>query len=214
MRLQLMTFTFALISLVLSGCGRWAPGYIITQDGTMLSNSDVNYRDVTVQNIRSELDKQIGEHWRTQIDLPELPIYESDDRHTSSSWMWEKITMTVTLVGDDNTPPLISEKEIQDEIQEFMYQKIYQPKKNLSIIVIKKIDAALFATLCAPSKPPLTPSKTDASQIRHYTVQVGDTWADISQAFYGSTQHWRLLSEANHGGDLPVGRELLIPVKP
>ena len=210
MRLRLMTFTFALLSVVLSACGRWAPGYIITQDGTMLSNSDVNYRDVTVQTIRSELDKQLGEHWRTQIDLPELPVYESDDRQISSSWMWKKITMTVTLVGDDTMPPTISEKEIQDEILDFMYQKMYHPKKNLTVNIIKKIDTTQLAIL----KQPMTSSKPDASQARHYTIQAGDTWADISQAFYGSTQHWRLLSEANQGGDLTVGRVLLIPIKP
>ena len=210
MRLRLMTFTFSLLSVVLSACGRWAPGYIITQDGTMLSNSDVNYRDVTVQTIRSELDKQLGEHWRTQIDLPELPVYESDDRQIYSSWMWKKITMTVTLVGDDTMPPTISEKEIQDEILDFMYQKMYHPKKNLTVIIIKKVDVTQLAML----KQPMTPAKPDASQVRHYTIQAGDTWADLSQAFYGSTQHWRLLSEANQGGDLPVGRVLLIPVKP
>jgi LysM domain len=208
MRLLLNVFTFVTFSFFMSACDRWAPGYIITEDGTMLSNSDVNQRDVTVQTIRSQLDKQLGEHWRVQVDLPELPIYESDDRNVSLSWTWKKASLTVTLVSDGLVPLTISEKEIHDEIMDFMYQKVYQPKKNLTIVIVKKVDATLLATLINPS------SKPDVSQLRHYTVQTNDTWADISQAFYGTTQHWRLLSDANQGGDLTVGRVLLIPVKP
>jgi nucleoid-associated protein YgaU len=45
-------------------------------------------------------------------------------------------------------------------------------------------------------------------------VQQGDTWADLSQAFYGSTQHWRHIAEANPGVELTPGREIVIPLKP
>jgi LysM repeat protein len=207
MRLLLIVFT----AVALSACGRWTPGYIITEDGTMLSNSDVNQRDVTVQTIRSELDKQLGEHWRTQVDLPELPVYESDERNLSVTWTWKKATVTVTLVGDGTVPLTISEKEIHDEITDFMYQKVPQSKKNLTVVVSQKVDAAQFAALKQPVKP-ATP--VPASQPRTYTVQAGDTWADLSQAFYGSAQHWRFLSDANQGGELTVGRALVIPAKP
>ncbi len=209
MRLFLM-ITFVMLSMILSACGRWAPGYIITDDGTMLSNSDLNQRDVTVQTIRSALDKQLGEHWRTQVDLPELPIYESDERNSSLSWTWKKASVTVTLVGDGIVPLTISEKEIYDEIALFMHQKVFQVNKNLTIVITQKVDVTQLIAL----KKPIIPSKPDASLPRHYTIQTGDTWADLSQAFYGSTQHWRLLSDANQGGDLTVGRVLLIPIKP
>ena len=118
--MRLLLIVFAVVAL--SACGRWTPGYIITEDGTMLSNSDVNQRDVTVQTIRSELDKQLGEHWRTQVDLPELPVYESDERNLSVTWTWKKATVTVTLVGDGTVPLTISEKEIHDEITDAAHQ--------------------------------------------------------------------------------------------
>ena len=160
--------------------------------------------------IRSALDKQLGEHWRTQVDLPELPIYESDERNSSLSWTWKKASVTVTLVGDGIVPLTISEKEIYDEIALFMHQKVFQVNKNLTIVITQKVDVTQLIAL----KKPIIPSKPDASLPRHYTIQTGDTWADLSQAFYGSTQHWRLLSDANQGGDLTVGRVLLIPIKP
>jgi hypothetical protein len=202
MRLFLILFLFFMLNMILSSCGRWAPGYIITEDGTMLSNSDVNQRDVTIQTIRSALDKQLGEHWRAQVNLPELPIYESDERNSSLSWTWKKASITVTLVGDGIVPLTISEKEIYDEIVDFMSQKVFQPKKNLTIVVSQTVDVVQLTALKQLVRP------------RHYTVQFGDTWADLSQAFYGSAQHWRLLSEANQGGDLTVGRVLVIPIKP
>ena len=209
MRLLLIVFT----AVALSACGRWTPGYIITEDGTMLSNSDVNQRDVTVQTIRTQLDQQLGEHWRTQVDLPELPVYESDERNLSVSWMWEKANVTIMLVGDGTVPLTLSEKELHDEAVDYMYRKVHQPKKNLTVVVSQKVDAAQFATLKKPVEP-AKPAKPDTSQPRHYTIQAGDTWADLSQAFYGSAQHWRFLSEANQGGELTVGRSLMIPAKP
>lgn len=50
-----------------------------------------------------------------------------------------------------------------------------------------------------------------------YTVVEGDTLATISAAFYGSTQYWRRIADANLGvaaGDLKAGVELVIPAKP
>lgn len=210
MRLLLMIFSVVLLNVILSACGRWTPGYIITEDGTMLSNSDVNQRDVTVKTISTQLDQQLGEHWRTQVSLPELPVYESDERNLSVSWMWEKANVTVTLVGDGTVPLTLSEKEIHTEVTDYLSRKVHQPKKNLMVVVLQKVDPTQFAEL----KQPIKPAKPDTTQPRHYQVQTGDTWADLSQAFYGSAQHWRFLSDANQAGELTAGRQLVIPAKP
>jgi nucleoid-associated protein YgaU len=53
--------------------------------------------------------------------------------------------------------------------------------------------------------------------MRQYAVQAGDTLADISMAFYGTTQHWRVIVNANPGIDpatMAVGTILKIPPKP
>ena len=51
----------------------------------------------------------------------------------------------------------------------------------------------------------------------YYSVQPGDTLADISTIFYGAPEHWRLLITANPGLDpaqMTVGSVLTIPPKP
>jgi hypothetical protein len=45
------------------------------------------------------------------------------------------------------------------------------------------------------------------------SAQVSPCWADLSMAFYGSSQHWRLIAEANPG-ELAPGREIVIPARP
>jgi nucleoid-associated protein YgaU len=78
------------------------------------------------------------------------------------------------------------------------------------------VDAARFAAKPVKSdettvaKPPVPA----AAGTRRYVVQTGDTWADLSQAFYGSNQYWRHLADANQGVELTVGRQIVIPPRP
>ena len=48
-------------------------------------------------------------------------------------------------------------------------------------------------------------------------MQDGDTLANISIAFYGTNQNWRLILQANpgiEGGILHAGQKIVIPPKP
>lgn len=50
--------------------------------------------------------------------------------------------------------------------------------------------------------------------VTHYTVQPGDTWAEISIAFYGTPNLWRLILSANPdlaARDLVPGRRIRVP---
>lgn len=50
-----------------------------------------------------------------------------------------------------------------------------------------------------------------------YTVQPGDSLAELSVAFYGTPDHWRRIADANPGtagGLLKVGSVIVIPAKP
>ena len=52
---------------------------------------------------------------------------------------------------------------------------------------------------------------------RIYTIQPGDSLADISLAFYGTPDHWRRIADANPGtsaGVLKAGTAIVIPAKP
>jgi LysM repeat protein len=62
--------------------------------------------------------------------------------------------------------------------------------------------------------PAAVSASTGASAARTYVVQAGDTLADISAVFYGSTSDWRRIVAANPGldpGHLVPGTTLVIP---
>lgn len=216
--LTLITFLFTL-----SACsdGRWAPGYLITEEGETLSNTAENKRALTVTTMVSQLDKDLAPHWRTEITIAELPRYErgaDDDR--GGGWMWSVATVTITLLGDGNAEPRVNETQITKAVTDYLYRQVERPGQNLKVTTTRVVDAARFAAKPTKTvgdkpaesvdKPPVPP----APATRTYVVQTGDTWAELSQAFYGSSQHWRHLSDANQGGDLSAGRTIVIPSKP
>jgi LysM repeat protein len=220
MRLHLL----AVLLLILCACGdgRWAPGYLITADGETLSNTDENYRAMTVDTIVSELDAQLGKHWRVEATISELPRYEGSDDGRNTGWMWAKATASITLLGDGMGEPPLSEAQITKAVNDYLYNKVEKAHRNLNITTTRVVDAGRFAAKPAPAtktaaksnetiEKPVVPS---APATGRYVVQAGDTWAELSQAFYGSSQHWRYLSDANQGGDLNVGRTIVIPQKP
>lgn len=209
---------FLLLVLCSCGDGRWAPGYLITADGETRSNTDENYRAITIETIVSELDAQLGGHWRVEAAIAELPRYEGNDGVAHSGWLWAKATATITLIGDGSIPPPLDEAQITAAVRDYLTNKVDKPHRNLTITTTRVVDAARFVQKpgkTAAGKPvadrPATPAPTS---VRTYTVQAGDTWADLSMAFYGTAQHWRTISDANQGGELTVGRAITIPPKP
>lgn len=211
----------AAVLVILTACdeGRWAPGYLITDDGDTVGNNDSNKHMLTIRTITTQLDKQLGPHWRSEVDLPEMPRYRRGaDDDGDSGWMWEKATVTVTLIGDGMGDPTLSEADVTTAVRDYLYRQVERPTSNLSVTTVRLVDATRFAaksqaagTAPAPAvDKPAAPPATG----KRYVVQAGDTWADLSQAFYGSAQHWRVIADANQGGELTVGREITIPPKP
>lgn len=214
--LRLLPITALLLAFTACDDGRWAPGYLITDDGETVGNNDTNKRTLTIRTIITQLDQQLGGHWRSEVDLPELPRYQRGaDDDGNSGWKWEKATVTVTLIGDGTAPPTLSDGEVTKAVRDYLYPQVERPQRNLSVTTVRVVDATRFAAKVStnPSAPVARPAAAPAAGQR-YRVQAGDTWADLSQAFYGSPQHWRLISDANQGGELSVGREITIPAKP
>ena len=216
MRLPLLIVP--LLLLCACGDGRWAPGYLITADGTTLSNTDENYRAITIDTIVKELNAQLGEHWRVEANISELPRYEGSDDGRNTGWRWAKATTSMTLLGDGIGEPPLSEAQVTKAVSDYLYNKVEKAHRNLSVTTTRVVDAGRFAAKPAPTLKPdetvVKPAVSSAPAIRNYVVQAGDTWADLSQAFYGDSQHWRHLSDANHGGELTTGRKIVIPPKP
>lgn len=80
----------------------------------------------------------------------------------------------------------------------------------------------------APPRPaPVAPAPVISAQVaseralapgeHRYTVQPGDSLAELSVAFYGTPDHWRRIADANPGtagGLLKPGTVIVIPAKP
>lgn len=219
MRLSLLVLSTVILLCGCSG-GAWRPGYLITNEGEMLSNTDENFRTITLGNIVRELDAQLGSHWRVDAAIAELPTYSGSDDTRDSGWMWAKATTSITLIGNGMGESPLNEEQITKLVRDYLWSKVERAHRNLSVTTTRVVDATRFAS------KPITPAKSNDSgaagksttptptSARRYTVQMGDTWADLSQAFYGSPQHWRLIADANQGGELTVGREVTIPPKP
>lgn len=218
------------VLFVLTACddGRWAPGYLITDEGETLSNTAENKRALAIHTIVKQLDQDVGAHWRTDVSIAELPRYErgaDDDR--SSAWMWPVATVAITMVGDGAAEPRITEAQVTKAVSDYLYHQVDRPQKNLHVTATRVIDAERFAakpvkptnassapTAEKPAETVVKPVVPASSAARRYVVQAGDTWADLSQAFYGSAQHWRHLADANQNAELTTGREIVIPPKP
>ena len=196
------------------GCGRWVPGYIINEDGEVLSNNDTNMRDTTVASMRNQLDQQLGGHWRTDITLAELPVYESNDRDLSNNWKWAKANIIITLIGDGKGEAALTNDEVTKAVFDFMYPKVERPKQNLIITTTSVVDAERFARPVMVIEKPTNTTATIPNTARQYTVQAGDTYTDLSLAFYGSITHWRVIAQANNSVELTPGLKIIIPPKP
>lgn len=199
----------------LSGCGERAPGIIITGDGRMLDNSAENNRVEAVRTIDSELQKPLGEHWRAVTTIAELPTW--NDERSDGDWQWQKATVTVALIGDGTAPLPISTDEVHDGVFKYLRGKVDRAKANLAVTVTQRIDTAAFARATPPPDQAQPVPPLAVAGPRTYTVQTGDTLADISSAFYGSPQYWRRIVDANPGldpGQLKPGAVLTIPPAP
>ena len=215
-------FILLLVSTLLIGCGRFAPGFMVTDEGNTIANNDENNRQLTVDCIRKQLDAQLGGHWRTVVTLPELPVYEesvAELRGANREWMWATATVTVELVGDGSAPLPFTEEALRQVVRDYMQRKVTQPSTHLLVTVRSTTDAARFAGLgqarTNSSAPPATASASHGP--RRYTVQAGDTLADISANFFGNYDCVQLIRAANPGlepTDLKPGTVIVIPAKP
>lgn len=216
--MRLSLFAATLLCLCACGDGRWAPGYLITNDGETLSNTDVNKRALTISTINSQLDQQLGGHWRCETTIEELPKYQSDGDRGSSAWMWPKATVSVVLIGDGMGEPTLSNDQVTTAVRDYLFQQVEKPHRNLIVTTTRVVDSARFQAKAQPAstelEKPVARPATPPTGTKRYIVQAGDTWADLSQAFYGTTQHWRHIADANQQVELTPGREIVIPVKP
>ncbi|MBA3937592.1 MAG: hypothetical protein H0X38_09025, partial [Planctomycetes bacterium] len=133
-------------AIALTGCGRDAPGVIITENGTVVANSAEYQRGRIASAARRQLDDQLGGHWLSAVEIAELPEWDNDQRSMGREWLWPQATVTVTLVGDGTAPLPESADAVRDAVTGYMRGHVDRPGKNLTVTVATVTDAARFAT--------------------------------------------------------------------
>jgi LysM repeat protein len=201
------------VCLLLTSCSG-ARG-VVFRDGQMMMNTPELARGDACAALTKQIDQDIGEHWRSEVAIAELPFYEPDDRYMDEGWYWDKATVAVTLIGDGQAELAKTEADITAIVARRMTRLIQGGKKDLAVTIAAAKDPVKFAALAQPA--PAAPVVRAATGPTTYTLQSGDTLAAISAAFYGTAQHWKTIADANPGLDpaiLKPGESIVIPAKP
>jgi nucleoid-associated protein YgaU len=209
-----------LLVLIVTACGGnrsdRAMGLIIDTDGTMLSTTDHNVRQVH-QNQTVEALRAAAEHPDAPITLSvaQLPVhgYDHDD---FPFWAYPAATIGITVPADF---PL-ADAAIVELAAEHFRPKLLPPARSAEErlqVTVERVAVAAAPAPPAPAASATEPAESSPPNARTtYLVQPGDTLAEISAAYYGSAQHWRLIKDANPGLelDLEPGTRLTIPPRP
>ncbi len=193
--------------LALAGCGDspMARGIVITGDGKVGANNARNQRENAQDALRIAIEDDLGKGWSTRVAIEELPEWIEERASEDGYWRWSKLSAVVEI-----TPPVgqqLSEAkraDLEEGARKYLVQKLVK-KDPAQLAFSLKVAAAVPAVVTAPV--------AQAPGQRSYLVQPGDTLADLSTAFYGSAQHWRVIAEANPGGVQP-GQTVIIPALP
>lgn len=192
----------ASLLLVVAGCGdTMSRGIVITGDGKVGANNARNQRESAQDRLRIAIEDDLGKGWSIRVTIDETPVWIEERISDDGFWRWEKLTAAIEI-----SPPVggqLSEAkraDLEAGAREYLLQKLV--KKDPALLAFSlKVNAAVPAAV-----PQMAGQRT-------YVVQAGDTLADLSTAFYGGPQHWRLIAEANPNGLAP-GQTVVIPVLP
>lgn len=215
MRMLPGVLTILIAGVVLVGCTgeRGAPGVVLTGDGRILDNSAGTAKSELEREIRSGLQEFLGPRWTVMVAITELPIYRTDVVG-GGDWCWPACTVTITFTGPGGLPNRL--EELKSGVLAHVRTRLVKSSDPVAIQV--QAGAALSPVPAALSPVPAVPAAVVpallAPAVQTYTVQAGDTLAEISTVFYGNAGRWRDILRANPGLDpaaMPAGKVLVIP---
>ena len=190
-----MRLPLLLSLLFLAGCtGSGGPsnGLIVTRDGRLVAETPEVARDEFANSLASKAAEAAGKHWKATAEITELPVL---DAVKAEEFGWKTMSVNLTLVP----PPAAADPVARSRAEEAV-------RAGARYRVRRSTDIAITTTVLQAGAP--------APGSSRYTVVAGDTWTGIANAFYGSTQHWRMVADANPATELKPGTDVIIPPKP
>ncbi len=198
---MLVASAFALgLALGVAGCGdgRQHPGFVIGGDGSTRYSNAVNMKLDAERTIAQSLDHDLGSGWSSQVAIADEPRFDD----ASESWRWPTTAVAVTLRGTGSSP--LPEADIAEAIRRYFASRL---ARGASLSVGISVQPPAFtADVGAGASAPSLPCR--------YTIQTSDTLETLSTHFYGSSEHWRRILDANPGLSLETmrtGHEIVIP---
>jgi hypothetical protein len=195
-------------ALLLTGCFG-GQGMRVGADGSMKLNTPQVAAEDTANHIRASLEHGFGKGWTVEVTFdPELPTYDVVE---ADEFGWGSLTATVVCRSTGIKPTKDTPEDVSKAVRDYLRHKVRRPAdRNLKV-------ETRFETVAAPV--PEAPAVVGAAKVpgsRIYTAQPGDSWADLSTAFYGSPDHWRRIKDANPAltEGLVAGATVTIPPKP
>ncbi len=194
--------------------GSRGSGVVVTSDGRFVPNTDAVQRSETAKHIQEDVDRAIAPGWHSVVAIDELPVWR--EGVLDGDWRWQTATVTVTLRGEG--PLAVPEAELKAGIESYLAKraKLVRVTVARAAVPVPSIplpkEGAVSVVVPAAATVPAAPAGP-----RTYTVQPGDTLADIATLFYGAPEAWRQITAANPGLDpakLAPGTVLVIPPRP
>jgi nucleoid-associated protein YgaU len=170
----------------------------------LVMTHDERWVTETAEIAQSEFAYQLGQKaaaaagpgWQAKAEIRELPVLHAVN---ADEFGWAKMTVVVTLAAPAGGK---IDGEAQSRAEAEIRSRARYKTARASDITVQTTTIASAAELPGAQK---------------YTTVAGDTFAAISTAFYGTSQHWRVIADANPGIDgagLTPGTVLIIPAKP
>lgn len=199
MRLILLLVPLILMPLALCSCMQdRTEGLITTYDGKFVVGTAEAVTDDLTHRWAAQARDAAGPEWGAVVTIHGTPAYSLVQ---PDEFGWSQMQLDLVLSPPRGAPVEGNAAAAERAAAELKSVANYR----IALGAVPQITTTVLKT------GELPPGATV------YTVVEGDTLATISAAFYGTTQFWRRIADANRGvapGDLKAGIELVIPAKP
>ena len=186
---------------ILCGCTNdRSEGLITTRDGRLVSGTaDVVTSELAYKWANRAADAagdSAEKKWKATLEIAGEPEFELVHE---GEWGWRHMPLTLTLA-----PP--AGAMLDPATRTSVAARTEAALRSVAIFRVRNPDDITCTTTILDAQQPLPGSQT-------YTVVKGDTWTGIADAFYGTTQNWRQIADANPATELTPGTTITIPPK-